>query len=118
MSPSNCKTLIVEDDYAARTALLKLIQLAGHIAMAAETLSDAQHLLRWPPECVLLDLMLPDGNGIDLLRQIRASGLNARVAVVTAAGSAMVDAVQQFKPDVVFRKPVDVPQLLDWLRRA
>jgi hypothetical protein len=54
MSSTTCRTLVVEGDYPSWTAFLELMQLSGHIAMAAATFAEAQWLLRWRPECVSL----------------------------------------------------------------
>jgi CheY-like chemotaxis protein len=118
MPPTSRRTLIVEDDASSRKALLRLVEQSGHVALGATTLAEAEKLLKWLPECVVLDLMLPDGSGIDFLQRIRREGIMTRVAVVSGAGQAMLDSARRHNPDAVFPKPVNVPQLLEWLGAA
>jgi DNA-binding NarL/FixJ family response regulator len=62
---------------------------------------------------VILDLMLPDGNGGTVLSAIRAQGLSARVLVTTAViDSDRLDQVRAMDPEVILQKPIDLPRLL------
>jgi DNA-binding NarL/FixJ family response regulator len=65
---------------------------------------------------VILDLMLPDGNGASVLEHVRHVGLPTRVAVATGAGDwrSLLDEAR-LKPDAVFLKPIDFPRLVRWL---
>ena len=68
------------------------------------------------PDWIILDLMLPDGEGITVLREIRARGLQVRVAVTTGMDDARhLAEVASLRPDVIFRKPVDFQELLGTL---
>ena len=112
-----CRTLIVEDHVAISHALKRLMERAGHEVEVAETLGQGLAKLAWRPCCLLLDLMLPDGSGIDVLRRVRAERLPVRVAVTTAASDPVVlDAVRELAPDAFFPKPVDFAAVCDWLR--
>ena len=66
-----------------------------------------------PPEWILLDLMLPDGVGTDLLRRVRADGIASKVCVITGCGAGMLGEVEALGPDHIFTKPLDVDRLLD-----
>jgi two-component system response regulator RegA len=57
------RLLIVDDHEPTRSALRTLFALKGWDVRVAGTLADGLGLLSPPPDCVLLDLMLPDGNG-------------------------------------------------------
>jgi DNA-binding NarL/FixJ family response regulator len=66
----------------------------------------------------VLDLNLPDGNGIEVLRYARSAGLPARIAVHTGvADPALLQQVRALKPDALFVKPFDPDDLLAWLDR-
>lgn len=111
-----CKTLVVEDDHASCTAIVRMLQRSGFEVDCALTLFDAFVKLDRDPECVVLDLMLPDGNGVDVLRKIRTENMPMRVAVVTAmVDPAILREVQRLGPDVFFPKPLDFVELRDWL---
>ncbi len=66
--------LIVDDSLTIRMALTDLLVGAGLDVIACETLSEARALIaRGEVALVLLDVNLPDGDGIDLLLELRAS---------------------------------------------
>ena len=109
-----CRVLVVEDDPSSRRALTLLLQLKGFDATFASNVAEAMQQLRQNPTCVLLDLMLPDGNGATVLEYIRRHQLPIRVAVTTGASNwgALLDKLQ---PDALFTKPLDFNQLVNWL---
>jgi CheY-like chemotaxis protein len=60
--------------------------------------------------------MLPDTNGIEVLRAIRRRELPVRVAVVTALQDPhVIRQVRELRPDVVLRKPIELSELRRWL---
>jgi len=65
------------------------------------------------PTAVILDLMLPDGDGIQILERIRHDQIHTKVAVTTASSdSTKLDRVRALQPDSMMFKPIDLPQLL------
>jgi len=94
-----------------------LLSQTGWQASDAASLAEGKALLAtFKPNALVLDLMLPDGNGADLLREIRVLGLPIHVAVLTGIGDPVaLDAVRQLHPDALFRKPVNVKAFLEWL---
>jgi DNA-binding response OmpR family regulator len=77
--------LLVEDDALLRGVIHASLADAGHRVDDADTLSLARHLWRVQPfDAVLLDLNLPDGNGLAALREARARGDRTPVLVLTA----------------------------------
>ena len=113
------RTLVVEDDATSRDALLRILGMLGYEAAGATTVAEGlQAALTTRPACLILDLMLPDGNGMEILRRIRAENLPIRVAVLTGADRPMVEQAAQLRPDALFTKPVDLTQLLTWLKAA
>ena len=110
-------TLIVEDHADSARALRKLLGGHGIDARVARTVAEAERSLTsgWP-RSVVLDLCLPDGSGIDLLRTIRLRGPAVRVAVATgSADDAMLREVKRLRADAIFVKPLWPPSLLAWL---
>src|SRR5215213_8197664 len=81
--------LVVEDDRTARRAIACILKQQGFAVCEAATLAEAvreaegaQH------EWVLLDLMLPDGNGTELLRRVRCGALpETKICVITGCAS-------------------------------
>ena len=114
--PAKSRILVVEDDRSSRNALSALLRLSGYEVLNAATLTEGQALLADSPDCVILDLMLPDGNGSELLSYVRSHHLPINVIVTTGA----IDWATRLSPpnatpDVIFPKPVDYRQLIGWL---
>ena len=78
---------------------------AGTIAQAHAALSNS-------PSWILLDLMLPDGSGIDVLRTIKSKRLPSRVCLVTGCSSHVVNEAQRAGAEHTFIKPLDVERLM------
>ena len=106
----------MEDDEASRRLLARLIRGAGHETSTAGTLAEGiAKLDGWRPECLILDLMLPDGPGTAILQRIRSEGLPVRVAVASGAHGPLLAQAQALAPDAFFPKPINVEQLTVWL---
>src|SRR4051812_11625775 len=77
-------TVLVVDDNADLCRMLgKLISRAGHTAVCATNAADAlDHVKTSAPDLVVLDLMMPDENGLTLLRKIKADDASKDVHVV------------------------------------
>jgi DNA-binding response OmpR family regulator len=77
--------LLVEDDASLRRSLAEFLKESGYHPYSAGTMREAWETLRAvSPSVCLLDLNLPDGSGLDLLRGIVAESLPVRVIVMTA----------------------------------
>ncbi|HMJ49828.1 MAG TPA: sigma-54 dependent transcriptional regulator, partial [Burkholderiales bacterium] len=110
------RVLIIEDESLFGRAVKKRLEKAGHECVVAATLAEGRELARnSAPELVLLDLRLPDGNGLDLLTELRAAGESRQppVIVLTAYGE-ISDAVHAMKLGAAdyLKKPVDLDELL------
>jgi DNA-binding response OmpR family regulator len=112
-----CRTLVVEDDADGCEAVRRMLNRYGYKVDCARTVSEALRLLsHMTPDFVVLDLMLPDGDGLAVLRYIREQDLPVKVAVATGAADSPVTAsAVLMKPDAVFMKPLDFTELLGWL---
>jgi DNA-binding response OmpR family regulator len=96
--------------------------MRGYAVSEAATLAEANHhvsgngdgrAMAQPPEWILLDLMLPDGAGTDLLRRVQREGIASKVCVITGCGAGMLGEVEALGPDHLFTKPLDVDRLLE-----
>jgi two-component system KDP operon response regulator KdpE len=79
MSALPPRLLIVEDHHDIRAALRRLLVHRGWQVLEAASIAEGLALLDPPPDCIILDLMLPDGDGETVLRKVRAEGLPIRV---------------------------------------
>ncbi|MBP7147221.1 MAG: response regulator transcription factor [Acidobacteria bacterium] len=79
------RILVVEDNAELREYLERLLREEGHVPLCVATLADARAQSRQREfGAVLLDWMLPDGSGLDLLREMRAREDATPVLVLTA----------------------------------
>ncbi|MET8874196.1 response regulator transcription factor [Nocardia sp. NPDC004604] len=82
------RLLVVEDDAGLARVLVRGLREEGHAVDHAPTLAEADDLCSYNDYAlVVLDLGLPDGDGLSLCRQLKADG-RTRVLVLTARGSA------------------------------
>ena len=93
MAPPSSSTrhlLVVDDEPHIGLVLRPFLEQLGYRVSVAKTLDEARSALRAAPptDALLLDLHLPDGSGLDFLRDLRAQGGTARlpVLVLTAEG--------------------------------
>jgi two-component system, OmpR family, KDP operon response regulator KdpE len=104
--------LIVEDDAWTRYALERLLRNRGWTVRAASTLAQGLELLDEEPDCVLVDLSLPDGDGEAILRRVREQGMACRVIVCTSnMDEARLKGLESLRPDAVINKPVEVDDI-------
>lgn len=79
------KLLLVEDEPALRAALLGSLRQAGYVVEEAVDFTQAEDkIMLYQYDCVLLDLTLPDGSGLDLLRALKSANSPAGVLIITA----------------------------------
>ena len=118
--PRAVRVLLVEDDPPTVHALETLLRHHRFDVTVAATVDAALRLLDdAEPDAVLLDLMLPDGDGIRILQAVRERQLSTRVAVLTGVGDlARLDRVRALRPDAMLQKPVDFFQILEHLPAA
>ena len=112
--------LLVEDERLLRWSLVQRLVKAGHTVHDAETLATAsEHLQRHRPDIMLLDLSLPDGNGLDFYEANRERLEDTVVLVMTAVGQ-VEDAVRAMKLGALdfLTKPVDHEDLLQLVDRS
>jgi len=82
------KVLLVEDDPTLSRLYVAYLERAGVIPHHAATVAEAKAiLLQIKPSVVLLDLILPDGHGFEVLQVLRDGDSDAPVIVVTSGGS-------------------------------
>lgn len=78
------KILLVEDDGALRSALNELLLREGYAVAQADSVREARRLLTDNVQLVLLDVSLPDGDGVSLCRLWRSQGVTTPILFLTA----------------------------------
>lgn len=108
------KILIVDDQASVRFGLRSLLESEGYRALEAETGEQALIIItEQAPQLILLDLRLPDTDGLSLLARIRAIDDEAPVIILTAHGT-IETAIQALKggAENFLTKPFDADGLL------
>jgi len=112
------KVLIVEDDRKVGSFILSGLGEATYTTKLVRTCAEARDALADDTfDAVVLDLGLPDGDGLDLLRQWRAAGFNEPVLILSAR-DAVADRVKGLNlgADDYLAKPFSFDELLARLR--
>jgi DNA-binding response OmpR family regulator len=106
--------LVVEDNALVTSATRILLEEAGFRVSTAARLSEAYAICRDdPPEAILLDLRLPDGDGLSLLKRLREEGAPLPVVVALTGRDEPEIRVRCLRAGCVevLVKPVDVRAL-------
>jgi two-component system response regulator PilR (NtrC family) len=105
--------LIIDDEASLRDFLSIVFEEEGWRVEAAASLADARvAIARHEPDVILCDLMLPDGSGIDFLREVKAQNESIPVVMITAHTStrSAVEALKAGAHDYI-AKPFDIDEL-------
>lgn len=107
------KILLVEDDFALAMATEYALQSEGYQVVSVDTLQKARGSLEEDIDIVLLDLMLPDGNGYAFCKEIRDSGFEMPIIFLTAVSEEanIVQGLEMGADDYV-TKPYRVKELM------
>ncbi|VXC84329.1 Hybrid sensor histidine kinase/response regulator [Burkholderia sp. 8Y] len=112
--------LIVEDDADAREALALTLQIESIGVQVASGVEDALRVIpESPPDIIVSDLGLPDGNGYEFMRALRDRGV--QIPAIALTGHVRPDDEQKAKDagfDVYLGKPVDPAKLLEAIAKV
>lgn len=82
------KLLIVEDESSLRELLARALRKEQYVVETASTYAEASDkLAAYSYDCILLDIMLPDGNGLQLLERLRRADKRENVIIISARDS-------------------------------
>jgi len=112
--------LVVDDDSQIRSLLADLLKENGYESRQAKTAGAAlEAVAKQRPDLVMMDVKLPDQDGLDLLRQMKRERPELEIIVMTAFGgsSSAIKAMEHGAYDYV-TKPFEIDDLLATLRRV
>ena len=114
------QVFVVDDDDGVRNSLSTLLNACGYETQSFATATEfLDALADAEPRCLILDLQLPDINGLDLLRELISRDKSMPTIIITGHGD------DEFESSAVpqnavayFQKPFNTSQLLDVLSRV
>jgi len=114
------RILVIEDDEGAREALESLLVEDGYVVCTAGTgLDGIQRGREFRPNVIVCDFALPDIDGLEVMRRLRAYLGDVFIVLVTAGGfGPLGERDLRAEADVFLDKPVDLDLLRGTLSRA
>ena len=113
--------LIVEDNEKNMKLVRDILQHQGHTTLEAVTGADGVRIAKAAlPDLVLMDIQLPDIDGIAALREIRRERALDAIPVLAVSASVMPDEQQKIVTsgfDAFIIKPINLKQFLDTVKR-
>lgn len=112
------KVLLIEDNVELASSISAFLAREGYICEISYNMLDAQDkLVSFQYDCVLLDIMLPDGNGLEILRFMRQEKLHSSILILSAKNS-LDDKIIGLEEgaDDYLTKPFHMPELNARLR--
>jgi two-component system cell cycle response regulator DivK len=115
------QVLVVEDNVKNMALLRDVLQASGYCVLEAVTAEAALTLVaEHLPALVLMDIRLPDIDGVDALRQIRSNERTMSIPVLAVTAQAMLGDRERFREagfDGYLSKPLDIDELLITVER-
>jgi DNA-binding NtrC family response regulator len=112
--------LVVDDEESIRSSLKRVLTAEGfRVETAATVAAGRAALADSPPDVVIMDLKLPDGNGLDFLQEVRRLDRGVQTILITAYGDVQqaVEAMKAGAGDFL-KKPYELDELLIAVRGA
>ena len=120
MNPGPFRLLVVDDDAANRDMLARRLRRHGYLVEVAASGADALAFLETEPcDLMLLDIQMPEMDGLEVLRRLRAEASSARLPVVMVTAkteSQDVVAALDIGANDYVTKPIDLPVVLARIR--
>ncbi|TMB04705.1 MAG: response regulator [Deltaproteobacteria bacterium] len=114
------KVLVVDDDPEIVTFLSTLLELEGiESSVATSAAAALEQLQQGPPDLVLLDIAMPDRDGIDLCKELKSDPRTAEVPVFVVSarpGKDVVERALAAGAEEFIRKPFENAELISRIR--
>jgi len=120
MDAEKKKILIVEDDADVARLLSARLKSAGYEALiASDAIQGVQFAHRQKPDLIILDLMLPAGDGLSVLENLRLSAYSSHIPIIVLTGIKDEDyknKAMEKGVNAYFQKPYDADELLNAIK--
>ena len=115
-----CRVLVIDDEQLVRTQLRRSLELRGYeVDEACDGLSGVAAHAERPADVLVIDMTMPDIDGVEVVRRIRATG--SKVAIVLSSGYQAQTAAERLGPNdyqVFLPKPYGLNELVQALEQA
>ncbi len=113
--------LIADDDRTLVALLTAKLKKAGfQVAVAFDAMQAMMAIRQRPPHAILLDVNMPGGGGLDVLRRVRNSANTSHIPIVVITATRTAEAEQaarEMGAEQWFSKPIDTEKLCEYLRQ-
>lgn len=107
------KLLVIDDDNTTRVFLQRVLEGEGHTVFeAADGFKAAQIYRQNNIDVIILDLLMPERDGIDVLRDIRSTIPDTKTIVISGAANEFLDLLQELGADSTISKPINASDLI------
>ena len=117
----NKKILLVEDDFINMRLTQHILEEEGYTVLKATTAQEALEQIEASlPDLILMDVQLPDMNGMTLVRRLRENATTKDITILTLTACAMKgdrERILQMGCDGYIAKPIDLRNFIDTVRR-
>ncbi len=109
--------LVVEDDNGIREVIGMLLELERYeVELCANVECLRAKIVQQQPDLIILDVMLPDGNGIDLCCELKEDNNISHIPIMMMSANSSLEQIQkQCSPDEFIHKPFDID---DFVKRV
>ena len=110
------EVLVVDDDGIYRTMMVRVLARVGFSVSGVRSGREAlDHLKNGTPSVVVTDILMPDMDGLELIREIRRTGHGIGIVAISGGGDPIFDflpAASIFGADVTLKKPFELSALV------
>ena len=113
------KVLVVDDEQLVRGVLDRALKKSGHEVITASNISEAADKLRSEKiDLLFLDLRMPEGGGVELIRQIENASQKPKIIVCSAFITSELEDEFKSKGICTLKKPFKLDELNEALRKC
>ena len=108
--------LVIEDNHAILDVITLILQSEAYKVTGLNKSADMmRHIESFSPDLIILDIMLPDADGRELLKQLRSEEKTQTIPVLMISARYTAENIEhgEYKPNGFLAKPFDIDELLD-----
>lgn len=112
------RILVVDDEFYVRSFLRRTLERLGHtVAEAANGREAMQQFMSFSPACVITDLLMPEQEGMETIREMRRHSHQVRIVAISGSFHPMVSiflkTAGHLGADAVLSKPFSINRLVE-----